>query len=205
MDNDEGVSNNGRSQNMIKISECEYYSWQEYFRTTFELTRKYRRIELGRHGDTIKERYIPTDNSDKTEICIGYLEDKLIDWKFENPLTPGFNRQQDLEYFYRYDFTPDKYYGSPGLEFIEMNLLAIDRQLKEGLSGREVQYFKAGQLIKSKVYIDYDGKGSDFYNTIYFTTVSRWRQFINIFWGDKTEPTMATKTIDLSTIFNGLT
>jgi hypothetical protein len=38
-----------------------------------------------------------------------------------------YTRQQELEYLYQYSFYPSKFYGDPGLEFIETNIQAIDK------------------------------------------------------------------------------
>jgi hypothetical protein len=67
-------------------------------------------------------------------------------------MAQGYTRQQELEYLYRYSFYPSKFYGDPGLEFIETNIQAIDKQLREGLKGKEIQYYNNGQLIKSKLF-----------------------------------------------------
>jgi hypothetical protein len=42
-------------------------------------------------------------------------------------MAQGYTRQQELEYLYRYSFYPSKFYGDPGLEFIETNIQAIDK------------------------------------------------------------------------------
>ena len=189
---------------MITLNGHEYKNWKDYFKTTFEETKKYDRIEKGLHGQTIIEKYVPLDKNDKTEIIVGYLDDTLIYWKFENPLTLGYNRQQEVEYFYRYDFTPGESYGGPGLEFIEINVQAINKQLREGLKGKEIQYYIDGQLVKSKVYICYDGQQENYPNTIYFTKTSAWRKFRDIFFKPKDETDFQTKEIELSNIFGGL-
>ena len=189
---------------MIELNGHNFKNWQDYFKTTFEITKKYDRVEEGLHGQTICEKYVLVDKNDKTEIKIGYLKETLIYWKFENPLTQGFNKQQDLEYFYRFDFTPGESYGGPGLEFIDINVKAIDKQLKNGLKGKEVQYFKKGQHIKSKLYNYIEDNHETFPDTIYFTKISAWRKFRNLFSKSRYESEMETKEIDLSTIFNGL-
>ncbi len=75
---------------MISLNGYDYKNWQDYFRTTFETTKKYSRVEEGLRGQTIIEKYIPLDGSDKTEIKVGYLDETLIYWKFQNPLTHLF-------------------------------------------------------------------------------------------------------------------
>jgi len=189
---------------MINLNGHDYENWKDYFKTTFEATKEYDHIEEGLHGQAIIEKYVPLDKSDKTEIKVSYLDETLIYWKFENPLTQGYNRQQEVEYFYRYDFTPGQSYGGPGLEFIDINVQAIDKQLREGLKGKEVQYFKDGQLVKSKVFIYHDSDQESFPNTIYFTKKSAWQKFRDIFSKPKDEVKLQTKEINLSNIFGGL-
>ena len=189
---------------MIKLNGHEYENWKNYFKTIFTETKGYNRIEVGLQGQTIIEKYVPLDKNCKTEIKVGYLDETLIFWKFENPLTQGFNRQQEVESFYRFHFTPGKSYGGPGLEFIDINVQAIDRQLREGLKGKEVQYFKKGQLIKSKVFVYYDDSKETYPNTIYFNKTSAWQKFWNMFSKPPNEADLLINEINLTNIFGGL-
>lgn len=189
---------------MIHLNGHNYKNWQDYIEKKFESTKKYERVEEKPSEQTIGEKYVPLNKNDKTVIKVGYLDDTLIYWKFENPLTQGYNKQQELEYFYRYSFTPGKSYGPPGLEFIDTNIQAIDKQLEKGLMGKEVQYYKKGLLIKSKVYIYYDGNQDTLPITIYFTKTSAWRKFLDFFSGTNKEADMQIEEIDLSTIFGGI-
>jgi hypothetical protein len=198
---EEKQTTNRGLKTMINLND--YENWQDYFKTIFKTTKKYERIEEGIMGQTIIEKYVPFDKNDKTEIKVGYLDETLLYWKFENPLTKGYNKQQEIEYFYRYDFTPGQSYGEPGIEFIDINIQAIDKQLREGLKGKEVQYFKDGQLIKSKIFIYYNGNQQKYPNTIYFAKTSAWQKLLDIFFKPK-EVEIQTKEIDLSAIFGGL-
>ena len=45
----------------------------------------------------------------------------LLSLKILNPKTPGKNKQQENEYFYKYSFDNEKQYGGPGLEFNKIN------------------------------------------------------------------------------------
>jgi hypothetical protein len=103
---------------MINLNGHDYENWKDYFKKIFEETKKYDRIEEGLRGQTIIEKYVLLDKSDKTEIKVDYLDETLIYWKFENPLTQGYSKQQEAEYFYRYDFTPGQSYGD-----LDLNLL----------------------------------------------------------------------------------
>ena len=171
--------------------------WKEFFKSKLENSNLYKRIDSGKHGDTFIEKYISNDKNDKTEINVGYLDDKLIFWSFDNPKTIGFSRQQQLEYFYRYDFTPEKSYGNAGLEFIENNILAIEKTLDLGLKGAEIQYFKNGKIFRSKIYID---EPNEYSTTINFEKKNFWKA---IFTNSKNE-IFSEKRIELNEIFNGL-
>ena len=178
----------------MKVDEFE--NWKDFFEVKLEKSKLYEKIQLGKNGDTVDERFIPRNINDKTDILIGYLDEKLLYWKFENPLTVGFNKQQDLEYFYRYDFTPDKSYGGPGLEFTKYNVNAINSQLENGLTGIEIQYFRNNKLLKSKII---SGEQSEYSTTIDFQKRSFWK---NLFYKEKEE--FIEKRIDLSEIYSGL-
>lgn len=188
---------------MIYPNGHNYKNWPEYINSTFEASKKYARAEVGPLGDSIVEKYIPLDISNRTVIEVAYLNDKLLHLKFENPLTIGYNKQQEPDYFCRYDYTPDDSYGDPGLEFIDINIQALDNLLKEGLKGEEVQYYKDNQLIKSVLFIYYYGNTKAYPDTIYFTKVGFWKHFRDTFFGAKDEH-LVKKEIDLSEIFGGL-
>ena len=178
--------------------------WRRYFELTFALTKKYSRIDLGRHGSADLEKYLPIDRNDKTEIHVGYLGDELIHLMFINPEVPGFNKQQEQEYFYRYDFTPGESYGGPGLEFLDHNIEAIDKELKNGLKGREVQFWKSGRLIKSRVYPFDDHQDESYYTTICFEKRSFWEKVIDLFREKRTDDSFTTTEIHLGNLFGGI-
>jgi hypothetical protein len=188
---------------MINLNGINYENWQDYFKKIFAESLKYDRFEERINDQTELENYIPKDNNNKTKIRIGYLYETLIYWKFENPIAIGYNKQQEIEYFYQYDFTPNKSYGNPGLEFNEMNLSVIDKQLKTGLNGKEIQFYKKNKLVKSQIYVDYNGEKSNYPNTIYFEKRSFFEKIIQLFVGDKDEK-LTTKEINLREIFNGI-
>jgi len=180
-----------------------YQNWKEFFNIKFEESEKYLQAEQILKGDSLMEKYVPLNPNDKTEIKIGYLDNKLIYWKFENPKTKGFNKQQEIEYFYRYDFTEGKSYGNPGLEFIKNNINVIEKQLDEGLRGKEIQYFKNGKHFKSEV-CSYSYDNIETYpNTIYFKKRSFWRKLLGLFFKNKKE-NFEKIEIDLKEIFSGI-
>ena len=178
----------------MKVDEFE--NWKDFFEVKLEKSKLYEKIQLGKNGDTVDERFIPRNINDKTDILIGYLDEKLLYWKFENSLAKGFNEQQDLEFFYRYDFSPNKSYGEPGLRFTENNIDAINSILENGLNGVEIQYFREDKLIKSKIFQD---KTFEHSTTINFEKRSFWR---NLFNQQKEE--FEEKRIELPDIFSGL-
>lgn len=178
----------------MKLNDFE--NWKDFFQKKLESSNLYEKIELGKRGDTIEERFVPKNKNDKTEISIGYLGETLIYLKFDNPLTLGFSEQQNREYYYRYDFTPDKSYGNPGLEFIKNNIDAIDLHLENGLNGAEIQFFRNNRLVKSKLFLN---EPFEYSTTIEFEKRSFWKSLFNSKKGEITE-----KRIELSEIFNGL-
>ena len=189
---------------ILKMTERKsYQNWKEFFNIKFGESEKYSQSEEILHGDLLVVKYVPINIKDKTEIKIGYLDDKLIYWKIENPKTRGFNKQQEIEYFYRYDFTEGKSYGDPGLEFIENNIVAIEKQFNDGLRGKEIQYFKNGEHIKSEVFSYYYGNLEAYPNTIYFQNRSFWRKLLDLFTKNETKD-FEILEIDLKEIFSGI-
>lgn len=172
-------------------------SWKSFFKNKLEDSNFYERNDCGKSGDIYTEIYESKDQNDKTEIIVGYLDDKLIYLTFENPITIGFSEQQAIEYFYKYDFTPGESYGNPGLEFIEINIEAINNQLDFGLKGAEIQYYKNNKIFKSKIYID---EPNEYSTTINFQKKSFWKSIL-----EKPKNEIITeKRIELSEIFSGL-
>ena len=188
---------------MINLNGNEYENWPDYFEKVFAQSQKYDRFSERINDQAEFEIYIPKDINNKTKIRIGYLYETLIYWRFENPIAIGYNRQQEIEHFYQYDFTPNQSYGNPGLEFNEINLKVIDRQIKFGLRGKEVQYFKKGKLIKSKIYIDYEGKETKYPNIVFFEKRNFIEKLIQLF-KNENKSDLTTKEINLSEIFSGI-
>ena len=180
-----------------------YQNWKEFFNRKFGESKKYLQSEENLQGNVLTVKYVPINNEDKTEIKIGYLDDTLIYWKIENPKTRGYNKQQEIEYFYQYDFTEGESYGDPGLEFIENNILAIEKQFNNGLRGKEIQYFKNGKHIKSEVFRYYYENLEAYPNIIYFQKRSFWRKLLDLFAKNEAEDFEIIE-IDLKEIFSGI-
>ena len=189
---------------MIELEEENYESWSDYFHSVFSKSGKYNLVDKGIMGDTNMENYIPLDSTNKTIIEVGYLHgDKLIYLNYFNQLTPGFTQMKKREYFYRFDFTPGKSYGNPGLEFIEINLQAIHKELMNGLKGKELQYFQNMKLIKSEIFLYYDGANTSYPLTIDFDGKTGWQKLFDLFFKAKTNWSQV-KEVDLKTVFSGL-
>ena len=179
--------------------------WRTYFKT--RLTEKGQFIfdNESRHGETDILIFKNSNTDNLTTIQIGILDNgDLITFEIHNPLTPGFSEQQRREYFYRYSFHPTESYGGPGLEFIQLNIDHFDKLLKEGLKGKEIQYFKGGQLIKSEVFQLYAENGDNNFGTIIqFEKKGLWNKMTDKF-KTKNELYDDQKEIELKEIFHGI-
>lgn len=60
---DELANFSRQRKKMIQLNEHEFTNWKDYFKTTFEETKKYDRIEEWLNGQTIIEKYVPLDKS----------------------------------------------------------------------------------------------------------------------------------------------
>ncbi len=189
---------------MLTIENNTFEDWQGYFHWMFENSGCFDRKEIGTKGITYKEEYIPKDRNDLTKIKVGYFinEGSLISFDIINPLIPGHNKLLENEFFYKYDYTPDKSYGAPGLDFNQINLNAINKQVTEGLKGKEVKYFQNHIHIKSDVYLYPNSQEIPF--TVYFDDSSFWsRLFCKIFRITK-DSNFEKQEIKFETIFSGL-
>jgi hypothetical protein len=179
--------------------------WRTYFKTRLTDSGQFIFENESHRGttDTLIFRSIHTDNL--TTIEIGILDNgDLIAFEIHNPRTPGFSEQQKREYFYKYSFHPTDSYGGPGLEFIQLNIDHFDKLLEEGLRGKEVQYFKDRQLIKSEVFQFYAENGdNDFGTTIQFEKKGLWTKMMDAF-KSKDELYDDKKEIELKEIFCGI-
>ena len=180
-------------------------NWKTYFKA--RLTEKGRFVleKEYRHGDTELLVFKCTNNDNSTKIEIGLLDNgDLISIEFDNPRTPGYTEQQRVEFFYKYSFHPSESYGNPGLEFVDYNINHFDKLLREGLKGKEVQYFKRGQLMKSEIFQFYADNGDvDFGTTIKFQEKGLFKRILDLFKADK-ELYDDKKEIELKEIFNGI-
>jgi hypothetical protein len=188
---------------MLNIDNNSYEDWQDYFRKTFKKSGLYEWKEIGTKGIVYEEEYIPINPQDKTRIKISYFgPESLCSLDIRNPSTPGYNKLMENEYFYKYDFTPGESYGGPGLEFIQINLDAIHKQISNGLWGKEIKYFRNGKHVKSDVYLFPDQP--DFAWKQYFDGSSIWARLSRRIFKIKKYDALDKEEISLNKIFGGL-
>ena len=155
-------------------------NWKSYFKEELKEKRNFFLKNISHSGYT--ELLIFEDFTKKslTEIHISILENNdLISFEIINPITPGFTKKQEQEYFYKYDFDENRSYGNPGLEFSNLNKNHFNQLLKNGLKGKEVQYYKNKKIIKSEVYVQYGEIKENIIPTIiHFQKRKFWRFFL---------------------------
>lgn len=126
-----------------------------YFHWLFSKEGLFEHPETERRNQTLIETYRYKDKSRQTKIIVSYEDnyDKLIYYNIISPLTPGYTMfwESDIQYFEQGQYDNPPKHGEPGLEFNQLNIKSIDKELKIGLAKRELQYYKNGKLIKSKV------------------------------------------------------
>ena len=179
-------------------------NWQDYLKNLLTQNGQFKLIETTQKNQTTLEFYKQQLGDRETQIKVGYLSDgRLITLDITNPKTPGHNAEQ-VDYFYDADFDNSKKFGisKVGLPFNEVNLSAIERILKSGLSGTENKYFLKGKLQFSKVSKPIGEKQELFTWTHYFSDKNFWiRIFKKII-----RPTeeYVVEQIDLRKIFGGV-
>lgn len=179
-------------------------NWKDFFEKYLILTGYYRLNKPKSTGETVIDTFVSTDENDNTFIRIGYLSyGELIFCDILNPDTFGYNKYQEQEYFYRFDFTPGESYGPPGLKYNETNADSIKSKLKNGLKGKEIQYYSNDKLIKSIIYKNFNDTTDENWGiTIRFQKDTLFQRIRNMLFGHTTKYTI--KEIDLNKIFKGL-
>ena len=129
-----------------------YEDWRDFFAKKLSDTGYFNLSNTYSKGDTDVEIYSALKGNPNTTIRVGYFSSMtLIYINIFNPETPGKNRQQETEHFYKYDFDAEKQYGPPGLEFNEININGISNYLDEGFNGLETVYYRKNKPVKSRV------------------------------------------------------
>jgi len=176
-------------------------TWKEYINRILIDSGEFKIPITKFKGEAEIEIFKSTSKNSLTEIRVEYLENNLlIALQIFNPTVPGYNKYVEGEYFYKLQFNEPPDYGGIALEFNERNMNGIYSILKNGLKGKEVQLFKNGKIIKSKLYIsEYNTNFNYSYDFIK-------RGFWEKIFGEKIEnmKDIEKKEIDLNTIFNGI-
>ncbi|MFY0629435.1 MAG: hypothetical protein JXR05_03580 [Flavobacteriaceae bacterium] len=134
----------------------------------------------------------------KNKIEVTILESgALVALRLSNPLVPGYNEFSFGEYFYSLQFSTPPDYGAPGLDYNQKNIEGVKSILREGIKGKEVQYYREDVVLKSEVHFTYSGQVFKYkYN---FTERSLWRRIF----GKKVSNfnNIGRREIDLNKIF----
>lgn len=178
------------------MSVGKYDDWKDFFAKRLTGNNDFKLTNSTPGGRDV-EIYSSLKHNPDTYIEIEYFSPvTLFSLKILNPATPGKNKEQDNEYFYRYQFTPGKQYGGVGLDFDEMNVEGIDGLLSEGFSGQETVYYKNGKPVKSVL-------TSGISYTYHFDNSGFWGR-LRQRWAGGREEYDEVRIIKLEDIFKGL-
>lgn len=181
-----------------------YEDWRDFFTKKLLNTGWYYLSNTFSKGDTNVEIYSPLKGNPNTTIEVGYFSSMTLIYIYIfNPETPGKNRQQELEYLYKYEFYSEKQYGPPGLDFNEININGISNYLNQGFNGYETVFYKKGKLIKSKLTTSYYPDSPQSTITYHFNSETLFSRLVNILLIRRTQYD-EIKRIDLQNIFSGL-
>jgi hypothetical protein len=181
-----------------------YDDWKDFFTMRLIDTGTFRLSEAFSKGDAEIEIYSALKGNPDTEIQVGYLSSMtLIYVHIFNPLTPGKNRQQEIEHFYKYEFDKEKQYGPPGLDFNEINVQGISNYLEQGFNGSETVYYRNGRPVKSKLTTSYYPDSPTSTMTYHFHEEPFFKRVLNRLLGRQSQYEETT-TINLKDIFGGL-
>ena len=179
-------------------------NWQDYLKNLLTENGQFKLVDTTQKNQTTLEFYKQQLGDKETQIKIGYLSDnRLITLDITNPKTPGHNAEQ-VEYFYDADFDESKKFGvsKVGLPFNEVNLSAIERILKSGLSGTESKYFLKDKLQFSKVSKPLGEKQELYTWTHYFSDKNFWVRLFRKMVSPNQE--YFIEEIDLRKVFGGV-
>ena len=181
-----------------------YEDWRDLFKKKLSDTGHFNLSNTYSKGDADTEVYSALKHNPNTTIEIGYLSSMtLIYLHIFNPETPGKNRQQEIEHFYKYEFDPEKQYGPPGLEFNEINVKGISNYLDQGFNGLETVYYRKGKPIKSRVTTSYYPDSPTHTLTYHFTEDPFYMRLVKKLFFKK-EKYDEIRNVDLKNVFGGL-
>ena len=138
-----------------------FANWKALLIYLLEDKNSFTRVEdaISLSGDSISLTFEKPYLDSKTKIeAITLDTGELITLRFSNPIVPGYNEFSFGEYFYSFQFQTPSGYGPPGLEYNEINISGIQSILREGVKGKEVQYFKGDVILKSEVHFDINNR-----------------------------------------------
>jgi hypothetical protein len=185
-------------------SSLKYDDWKDFFTKRLVDTGGFRLANTFSKGDTDIEIYSALMGNLDTEIQVGYLSPMtLIYIHIFNPLTPGKNRQQEIEHLYKYEFDKEKQYGPPGLDFNEVNIQGISNYLDQGFNGSETIYYRKGKPVKSKVRTSYYPDSPTSTITYHFHEEPFFKRVLNRLLGRQNRYE-EIKSINLQDVFGGL-
>ncbi len=179
-------------------------SWQDYLKNLLTQNGQFKLVDTVQNNQTTLEFYKQQLGDRETQIKLGYLSDgRLVTLDITNPKTPGHNADQ-VEYFYDTDFDQSKKIGisKVGLPFNEVNISAIERILKSGLSGTESKYFLKDKLQFSKVSKPIGDTHELMTWTHYFSDKNFWIRLLKKIVRPNAE--YVVEQIDLRKIFDGV-
>jgi hypothetical protein len=142
---------------MVEIYNQSFQNWKEFINWSFSIDGNIIKVSECQKNDTYIENYKYKKN-ELTEIKVGYLNNftKLINFDIYSSETPALNRyfKNDLQYFEQGMFDNPAYFGGPGLNFNKSNISAFAEEFLCGLYGKEIHYFKNGELEKVQIVFD---------------------------------------------------
>lgn len=179
--------------------------WRQYFSTKLTASGLYTLDSESIESQITLMIFTTTDKSKDTKIKVGVMDiGDLITLQFIDSRTPGFSKQQEQEYFYKFDFYSDKANDGPGIEFNQNNIKHFDNFLAEGLKGREVQYFKNGRIVQADIFQYYGTNDDNSYGTTISLEELTWIENLKILLKRKERFYDSKKEIQLRDIFSGV-
>lgn len=181
-----------------------FEDWRDFFSKKLVLNGAFVLSESRVEGNVDKEIYKALTGDLWTTIEVGYFSSMTLLYVYIfHPNTPGNNRRQREEYFYRYEFHPEKQYGGPGLGFEEMNVQGIANLLSQGFHGSEKIFYKNGKPERSELTTSYYPDTPCFTRNYNFNKEPFYRQLLNKITG-KEERYDEVRIINLRDVFCGV-
>lgn len=138
----------------------------------------------------------------KASFIVSYFfrTGSLIAYRYHHPSARGYNEFSKNEYFFSLQFVRPMNYENPGLPYTVEHKKELQRDLKKGVLGKEVQYVKNNIVIKSELFLQED---KDVHVYKYRFTKSPMIDIL-INKGTNNDVDLLEKTTDLQDVFPGL-